>query len=76
MGGDELVVEIVPEGGLTPCSAVVLNVGGDERGLGDDVVLEARVELHVPRLVDLLGGEKRDLLLASVSATRGRRTRW
>ena len=37
-------------------------------GRGDDLVLEARVELHVPRLVDLLGGEERRLLLAAVGA--------
>ena len=40
-----------------------LDVGGDPRRRGDDLILVARVELHVPRFVDLLGGQERDLLL-------------
>ena len=73
MGCDELVVEDRPEG-RRDLLAGALDVGGDERGLRDDLVLEARVELHVPRLVDLLGRQERHLLLAAVRARPGRRT--
>jgi hypothetical protein len=38
-------------------------VRGDGLGFGHDLVLDARVELHVARLIDLLGGEKARLLL-------------
>ena len=67
MGCDELLVEDRPERGRD-LLAGALDVRGDQRGLGDDLVLEARVELHVPGLVDLLGGQERDLLLAAVRA--------
>ena len=42
------------------------DVRADRLRIGDHLVLEARVELHVARLVDLLGGEERGLLLAAV----------
>ena len=44
------------------------DVRGDHVGLGDHLVLEARVELHVACLVDLLGGQEGGLLLAAVGA--------
>ena len=43
-----------------------LDVGGDRLRLGDHLVAEARVELHVARLVDLLGREEGRLLLRRV----------
>ena len=39
------------------------DVGGDRRRVGDHLVLEARVELHVADLVDQLGREEAALLL-------------
>ena len=39
------------------------DVGGDRRGIGDHLVLEAGVELHVPDLVDELRREEGALLL-------------
>jgi hypothetical protein len=44
------------------------DVLGDRRRVGDNLVLVARVELHVPRLVHLLRGEERGLLLGPVGA--------
>ena len=41
---------------------------GDRGRVGDHLVLEARVELHVARLVDLLGGEEGRLLLGAIGA--------
>ena len=46
--------------------ARALDVGGHRGGLGDHLVLEARVELHVAGLVDLLRGQEGGLLLAPV----------
>ena len=62
---DEALIEDGREGGrelLTRAGDVV----GDRGGVGDDLVLEPRVELHVARLVDLLGREEGRLLLAAV----------
>jgi len=67
VGGDELVVKDHPEGGRD-LLAGALDVRGDAGRLCDDLILEARVELHVPGLVDLLGGQERDLLLAAICA--------
>ncbi|HEY3020549.1 MAG TPA: hypothetical protein VGJ32_10170 [Solirubrobacteraceae bacterium] len=63
--GDEPLVEDRAEG-RRDLLARPRDVGGDLAGLVDYLVLEARVELHVARLVDLLGGEERRLLLAVV----------
>src|ERR1039458_6236852 len=65
VGGDKLVVKDRLEGRRDLLTGT-LDVRGDNRRLGDDLVLEARVELHVPGLVDLLGGQERDFLLAAV----------
>src|SRR6185312_14327305 len=61
--GDEPLVEDRPKGrrDLRPGA---LYVRGYLRRLLDDLVLKAGVELHVPRLVDLLGGKEGHLLLA------------
>src|SRR6202035_1931701 len=64
---DELVVEDRPEGGRD-LLAGALDVRGNPSGLRYDLVLEARVELHVSGLVDLLGGEKGHLLLTAVGS--------
>src|SRR3954453_6544224 len=65
VGLHEPFVEDGGEGGGEPLAGAG-DVRGDGGGVGDDLVLEARVELHVARLVDLLGGEERRLLLAAV----------
>ena len=67
VGLDQRLVEDLAEGrrDLSPGS---LDVGGDRRRRVDDLVLEAGVELHVPGLVDLLGGEEGRLLLGAVGA--------
>ena len=68
---DQGHVEDRAEGGRD-LLAGALDVGGDRRRVGDDLVLEARVELHVAGLVDLLGGEEGRLLLAAVGADQAR----
>src|SRR4051794_31704791 len=64
---DEDLVEDLAEG-VGDALAGAVDVGGDDLRLADDLVLEARVELHVARLVDLLGGEEGGLLLGAVGA--------
>ena len=51
------------------------HVVGDDGGLRDHVVLDARVELHVAGLVDLLRGEEACLLLAVGGHHEGRELR-
>ncbi len=65
VGLHERHVEDVAEG-VGDLLARAAHVVGDGGGIGDHLVLEARVELHVARLVDLLGGEERRLLLGRV----------
>jgi hypothetical protein len=65
----QLVVEDVPEG-VRHALAGALDVRGDRVGRGNHLVLKAGVELHVPRLVYLLGGEERSFLLAAIGAHR------
>ena len=43
-------------------------MGGDRARVGDHLILEASVELHVARLIDLLGRQEGRLLLAAVGA--------
>jgi hypothetical protein len=50
------VEDLAERGGDAPARA--FDVVVDEIRCGDDLVLEARVELHVARFVDLLGGEE------------------
>jgi hypothetical protein len=50
-------------------------MGGDRLWIGDHLVLEACVELHVPGLVDLLRGEKGDFLLAAARPHEARELR-
>ena len=64
---DERLVEEVPEG-VGDLLARATDVCAYRRRLGDHLVLEAGVELHVTRLVDLLGGQERRLLLGRVGA--------
>ena len=45
-------------------------MGPDLRRPGDHLVLEAGIELHVARLIDLLGGKESRLLLAVMSANQ------
>ena len=73
MGLDERLVEDAPEGGAE-LLARPRHVGGDRGGIGDDLVLEARVELQVARLVDLLGGE--EVVSSSSSARRPGPVNW
>ena len=49
---------------LAELTAGARDVRSDRPGLGEHVVLKAGVELHVTRLVDLLGGEVGGFLLA------------
>ena len=65
VGLHECLVEDVPER-VRHLLAGALDVGRDELRLGDHLVAKARVELHVARLVDLLGREKGGLLLRPV----------
>jgi hypothetical protein len=44
------------------------HVLGDHSRVGDHLVLEARVQLHGPRLVDLLGRDEARVLLAAIRA--------
>ena len=67
VGGDEAVVEERAKG-VGDLRAGARHVRGDRRRRRGDLVLKARVELHVARLVDLLGGQERRLLLAGVRA--------
>ena len=53
-----------------PCDVLA-----DRLRIRDHLVLEARVELHVPRLVHLLRGQERGLLLGAVGAHQPRELR-
>ena len=66
VGLDQCHIEDRPERGRDLLAGAP-DVGADRRRVGDDLILEAGVELHVAGLVDLLGGEERRLLLAAVS---------
>ena len=48
---------------LAVVEVYVHRLNGDERRLRDDLILEARVELHVPDLVDELRGQEAALFL-------------
>ena len=48
------------------------HVLADRPGIGNHLVLIARVELHVARLVHLLGGQERGLLLGAVGGDQSR----
>ena len=67
MGLDQSDVEDRPKGRRDLLSST-LDVGGDRGRVGDHLVLEASVELHVARLIDLLGRQEGRLLLAAVGA--------
>ena len=62
VGSDQGLVEDAAKR-LAEHRAGALNVGGDRRGVGDHLVLEAGVELHVTHLVDQLGRQEAALLL-------------
>jgi hypothetical protein len=75
---DELVVQLDERAGEQLAEGVrhllagSLYVGGDRLRLGDHLVAEAGVELHVARLVDLLGCEEGRLLLRGVRGDKAR----
>ena len=71
VGLNECVVEELPKR-IGDALAPAGHVRGDQRRVGDHLILEPGIELHVPRLVDLLCREEGRLLLAAMRADQPR----